>query len=137
MQVYLELSRHIFIRDIRELINTIIKIELMLSNEDPDYIDTVLLYLLSVRDDLPTETLKTELSKEGRKRLMSIAERLRSEGMKEGVKEGMKEGIKEGELKKSREIAKNLLRLNVDKKKIMEATTLPAEEIERIKNDMQ
>lgn len=62
MQVYLELSRHIFIRDIRELINTIIKIELMLSNEDPDYIDTVLLYLLSVRDDLPTETLKTELS---------------------------------------------------------------------------
>lgn len=64
---------------------------------------------------------------------MSIAERLRSEGMKEG----MKEGIKEGELKKSREIAKNLLRLNVDKKKIMEATTLPAEEIERIKNDMQ
>ena len=56
---------------------------------------------------------------------MSTAEQLRTEG------------LKEGELKKSREMAKKLLRLNMDKKKIIEVTDLSVEEIEEIEKDMQ
>lgn len=75
---------------------------------------------------------------------MSIAERLRSEGMQEGVEKGLEKGLerglekglREGELKKSREMAKKLLHLNMDMKKIIEVTDLTAKEIEQIKKDM-
>jgi predicted transposase/invertase (TIGR01784 family) len=143
LQAYLQLSKQIFIRDIRSLMDTIITIENLL-RKYPDYFATMLLYLLNTRDDFPIEVLKEELTKEGRKRLMSIAERLRSEGMQEGVEKGLEKGLerglekglREGELKKSREMAKKLLHLNMDMKKIIEVTDLTAKEIEQIKKDM-
>ncbi|MFA1819507.1 hypothetical protein ACDX78_04760 [Virgibacillus oceani] len=39
--------------------DTVITIEKLLSSYDPDYIDSVLIYVLSARD-VPVETLKAE-----------------------------------------------------------------------------
>ncbi len=55
------------------------------------------------------------------------------EGFMEGYKEGYKEGIKLGKLKRSREIARKMLLLNLDKKLISEVTDVSADEIDRIK----
>ena len=66
------------------------------------------------------ETVKERLTIEGRKRFVSIAEKIRSEGMKEN----------------SIKVAKKLLLLKMDEKQIMEATDLTTEEIEKIKKDL-
>ena len=79
-----------------------------------------MIYLLHVRDNLSVETVKERLTIEGRKRLMSIAEKIRNEGMKE-------EKIK---------VAKKLLLLKIDEEQIKEATELTAQEIEQIKKDL-
>ncbi len=81
--------------------------------------------LLSACNDLPIDTLKEQLTIEGRKRLMSIAEQLREEGEKKGEKKG--------KLK----VAKKLLLLNMDETQIMEATDLTMEEIEQIKKEIK
>ena len=57
-----------------------------------------------------------------------------NKGMKKGIKEGKKEGIKEGQHQKQIEIAKKLLRQNVDIKIIKDATGLSKEELERLDN---
>ncbi|GAA0344877.1 hypothetical protein GCM10008931_40270 [Oceanobacillus oncorhynchi subsp. oncorhynchi] len=92
----------------------------LLNEYDPSYFDTVMIYLLHVRDDLSVETVKERLTIEGRKRLMSIAEKIRNEGMEE-------EKIK---------VAKKLLLLKIDEEQIKEATELTAQEIEQIKKDL-
>lgn len=79
-----------------------------------------MIYLLHVRDNLSVETVKERLTIEGGKRLMSIAEKIRNEGMKE-------EKIK---------VAKKLLLLKIDEEQIKEATELTAQEIEQIKKDL-
>lgn len=84
------------------------------------YFDTVMIYVLNARDDLPVQELKDRLSTEGRRRLVSIAEQLREEG----------------EMKKSHEVAKQLLRMDTEEGKITEATNLSLDEIEQIKKDM-
>jgi len=59
---------------------------------------------------LPVETVKERLTIEGRKRFMSIAEKIRNEGMEQGKKEGQRENrIK---------VAKKALLLNLDVKQI-------------------
>ena len=53
----------------------------------------------------------------------------REEGLKEGIKEGLNKGLKE----KSIEIAKNMLKLNIDINIISQSTGLSIKEIEQIK----
>ena len=57
----------------------------------------------------------------------------KKEGREEGRKEGRKEGKKEGREEQKQEIAKNLLKLGVELEKIIEATGLTKEEIEKLK----
>ncbi len=106
------------------LIAVIITIEELLSRYDPLYFDTVMIYILSTRDDIPVETLQEQLTAEGRKRLMSIAEQLRVEGKKEGMKEGV------------REVAREMLLLNMDQDQIIKVTNLSKKEIEEIKKEI-
>ncbi|WP_339185200.1 Rpn family recombination-promoting nuclease/putative transposase [Oceanobacillus sp. FSL W7-1293] len=120
LQAYLELSKHIFIKDMEVLLDVIMTVDELLNEYDPSYFDTVMIYLLHVRDDLSVETVKERLTIEGRKRLMSIAEKIRNEGMEE-------EKIK---------VAKKLLLLKIDEEQIKEATELTAQEIEQIKKDL-
>ena len=50
-------------------------------------------------------------------------------GLDKGLKEGLKEGLKKGEKNKSIEIAKNMLKLNIDINTISKSTGLSIEEI--------
>ena len=54
-------------------------------------------------------------------------------GKKEGIEEGLKEGLKEGEKNKSIEIAKNMLKDNVDINIISKYSGLNIEEINKLK----
>ena len=56
----------------------------------------------------------------------------KEEGLEEGLKEGLKEGLNKGKI----EIAKNMLRLNIDVKIISQSTGLSIEEIENINNNL-
>ena len=58
------------------------------------------------------------------------------EGFEEGKEEGIKEGIKEGMKTIQIEIAKKMIEINLSTKQIIEATGLPKEEIEKLKNRM-
>jgi len=79
-----------------------------------------MIYILSTRDDIPVETLQEQLTTEGRKRLMSIAEQLRVEGKKEGV----------------REVAREMLLLNMDEDQIVKVTNLSKKKVEEIKKEI-
>lgn len=129
LKAFLELSKHIFIKDMEALLVVFITLEQMLSELDESFLDTLIIYLLSARDDVPVETLKDQLTVEGRKRLMSIAEQLE--------RRGEKRGEKRGRMEKARETARKLLLLNMDEEQIIEVTELPREEIEQIKKDLK
>ena len=58
------------------------------------------------------------------------------QGKQEGIIQGKQEGIIEGELKGKQEIAINLFRMNIPMEKIVEATKLTVEEIEKLKENL-
>jgi predicted transposase YdaD len=58
----------------------------------------------------------------------------RQEGIKEGEQKGKQEGIKEGRQETMKEIAKNLLKLELNSYKISHVTGLSIEEINKLKN---
>ncbi len=67
----------------------------------------------------------------------TAADELRREGREEGMVEGMEvEGRVEGREKEREEVAKNLLRLNIDVAQIIKATKLSAEELNQIKKSL-
>lgn len=55
------------------------------------------------------------------------------EGLKQGKEEGLKQGKEEGKKEERQQIARNLLSMEIETEKIMEATGLAKEEIENIK----
>ena len=55
----------------------------------------------------------------------------------EGEKIGEKIGEKKGEKKRGKEIAKNLLKMGMEIPKVIEATGLDKEEIEKISNEIK
>ena len=59
----------------------------------------------------------------------------REEGKKEGIKKGIEEGIKEGEKNKTIEIAKEMLKEEMEIEKIIKITGLTREEIDKIKKE--
>ncbi|MBE6161085.1 MAG: Rpn family recombination-promoting nuclease/putative transposase [Firmicutes bacterium] len=54
----------------------------------------------------------------------------------EGIEEGLEQGIEQGHNEATIEIAKNMLKLSIPIEQIIEATKLPLEEIEKIKEEM-
>ena len=54
------------------------------------------------------------------------------EGLEKGIEKGMEKGLKEGSNNKAREIAKNLLNINLSKEDISKTTGLSIEEIEKL-----
>ena len=59
----------------------------------------------------------------------------REEGREEGLQAGIEKGREEGIEKRSREIAVNLLRINLPVQTICEATGLSAEEITKLQSE--
>ena len=60
----------------------------------------------------------------------------KEEGLKEGHKEGKEEGIKEGAKQKSCDIAERMLEKGIDIETISELTGLTAEEVSRLKKEL-
>lgn len=133
LRAYLELSRHIFVRELETFLSTLASIERMLSEYDVSFLDTLFIYILSTRDDVSVETIKERLTTKGGERMMSIAEQLRHEGEERGKEIGKEIG----ELNKAREMAKKLFLLNMDEEQVIEVTELSAEEIAQIKKELK
>ncbi|MCD5407293.1 MAG: Rpn family recombination-promoting nuclease/putative transposase [Desulfotomaculum sp.] len=89
-----------------------------------DYIKTVLLYMIDVRDDLTIEKL-VEINREykfGKEDLiMSVAEQLRKEGMQIGMKKGRQEALIK--------TARKALMKGMDVDDVVELTELPKDEV--------
>ena len=60
---------------------------------------------------------------------------LKDEGKREGIELGKREGIELGEKNKTKEIAKNMLKKNIDKSLILELTNLTAEELTALEEE--
>ena len=102
-------------------------IELIEKTQDKDqityYVSACIRYILSIRDDISEKEMQKiaeKISIEGGELVMSVAERLRQEGLEEGIKTTAKTMIVEGE----------------PMEKIMRYTRLTKEKIEEIKEEM-
>ncbi len=99
------------------------------------YVSACIRYILSIRDDISEKEMKEiaeQISIEGGELVMSVAERLRQEGIEKGIAEGIAEGIAKG-LKKT---AKNMIVEGESVDRIIRYTGLSKEEIEEIKKEM-
>ncbi|UKS26562.1 Rpn family recombination-promoting nuclease/putative transposase [Paenibacillus sp. HWE-109] len=66
----------------------------------------------------------------------SMLDGAREEGRQEGMQKGMQKGIEEGMHKSRIEIAKNLLGIGIDVAKVIEATGLTKDEVQRLKEEL-
>ncbi len=74
-----------------------------------------------------------EAEKVMRTRIKYEVEKAQIEATKRGMEKGMKEGMEKGEKKQKQEIAKNMLKENIDVDIIIKCTGLTKEEIESLK----
>lgn len=125
LQAYLQSVKYIFAKEIAILLDKLAAFESVLYKEDKNYFDTIIIYIIASRDDLTLEKILGKLSEEGRKRVVTLAERLREEGVEKGIE---KEKLK---------VAEKLLLLDVDKKKIMQATGLTKETLADLAEKLQ
>ncbi|MCB8818112.1 hypothetical protein LJE72_21725 [Desulfosporosinus sp. SRJS8] len=92
---------------------------------------------MNARNDLEFRTvyeLAKEISLERSEVVMTIAEKLITEGMEKGMEKGIEKGIEKGMEKGKLEVAENLLRLGMGIDMIIKATGLSEEEIRKIMN---
>jgi len=113
-------------------------------------VTTIVQYLISFHENAEIEDFRRILDeiglpKEYEEGIMTLADRLRQEGIKlgmqkgiqegrqEGIELGIQKGIQEGEHKKAVVIAKNLLSMGVSIEQVTKATQLSRNEIEVLK----
>ena len=100
--------------------------------KEQHYFGTVLLYVFNVGESISEHDLKERLTVEGRKKLMTIAEKLRQEGRMEGREEGEAIGIQKGKHEALMDIVHNMLSLGKSETEIMQITGLSSEEFKKI-----
>ena len=101
-------------------------------------VTTIVQYLISFHENAEIEDFRRILDeiglpKEYEEGIMTLADRLRQEGIKLGMQKGIQEGRQEGEHKKAVVIAKNLLSMGVSIEQVIKATQLSRNEIEVLK----
>lgn len=98
-----------------------------------EYFKTFIYYVLSTRNEVSLKDiydLVKEVSVERSEDIMTIADKLR----KEGMEKGMEKGIEKGKMEEKIEVARNLLSIGVEIDKIMKATGLSEDEIKKLLN---
>ena len=94
-------------------------------------VDKYITNVTIVNDDPEFQKYMSE--EEDKKKIQnSLLSEAKEEGMEQGYTSGISDGISEGENKKSIEIAKNLLSMNMPLEDISKATGLSIEEINKI-----
>lgn len=141
-QIKGEAKRKIFLNTLAGILNPAFKEETLdaimtdlrqLEKQDPAnirYNAIMILYIMAVKK-IPVEELDHRyqtIPGERSDLIMTLAEELRQEGKREGRQEGRQEGIVMGKV----EIARNMLKLNLDITTIEQATGLSPEEIKQL-----
>lgn len=122
-------SKEEIIELFKEVIGLLIKIEL--TDGMTNIVEACIRYVLNVRDDVTKEEFREiagEVTLEGSEFVMTVADKLREEGLEEGLEQGIKEGIKT--------TAKTMIVEGESMEKIVKYTRLTKEEIEKIKREM-
>lgn len=134
MRVYIEIIRSIYRGDFEERVYEAVEVLEKLEDQKTsmEYFESVMRYILEVKEGIEVSEIKemvSQISAEKGEKVMTIAEKLRQEGIKEGIKEGKK--------KRDIEIALNMLKIGIDIEKIAEATNLDKEKINLIKEEIK
>lgn len=120
LQAYLMLIRDILNEDIDKLIKTIAAIEQLLQ-QNMRFFEKVIIYFFTVRDEIPIERVQQKLTEEGGRKMKSFADKLREEGME----------------KRELDIIQEMLKLNIDESKIIQAAKISPEKLAEIKQSLQ
>lgn len=116
------MMQHIFLKDWEEIIQTIVEIEsLLLRYGYEKYCDTITLYIIGSRKNVPIDEIQCRLSEEGRKRFVTTAEEL----------------MREGEMKEKIEVVNNALQMDLSHEQIIQLTGLSSDETEKIAQDTE
>ena len=99
IKVGLLLLKHVFRQDYREKIPEVLKLlrELVEKKTGMQYIETVLRYIFHTVEGMGVDDLKPiveeNLSEEKGRWIMTLAEKVRNEGIEQGIQQGLLEGI--------------------------------------------
>ena len=122
--------------DKKEIVHKIIKRLRLLSDGDKNELNTNI-FKLDIFSQLRN---LTDIVKEEQK---MITDEIRIEnlasyslGMDKGISQGIHQGISQGIDKRNMEIAKNLLKLNIDMNSIISSTGLTMQDIKNLKNEL-
>ncbi len=126
VRVFLEIVKAIFSNDFKNRFKRALLVleELREKDKGIEYFETIVRYIMNAKDDITEKELEEvaeEISSERSGEIMTIAERLKKEGMEKGKKE----------------MVNNLLKLGVEVDKIIEASGLSKEEIDKIKDTVK
>lgn len=99
------------------------------------YVSACIRYMLSVRDDISEEEMykiANKISIEGGELVMTVAERLKQEGLEEG----RKKVLEEGEMIRARKAARNAIIKGYATEEIADITGLTEKEVDDIRDEM-
>ena len=130
-----------FSRFIKDLIRTKLWHEGVHNVDRSDFGQVVLNYLVATCDD-KSEYFKAALHElaasdpEHEEEIMSVAQKLKEEGIEEGRQEGMQKGMQKGMQEGKQEAAKQMLARGMSLQVIREVTGLTAQQIERLQQEL-
>jgi predicted transposase/invertase (TIGR01784 family) len=138
LDTMLYICKHIYAKNILKwILIKRINFEIIAKNNF-QYMKDMLLYIMQAGETDDTEELVSVFQKivpENKKgNVMTIAERLRAEGITKGKEVGMQIGIEKGKLEGKLEIAKNLLAKGLDEQFVSETTGLTIQDIKKLRN---
>jgi predicted transposase/invertase (TIGR01784 family) len=102
-----------------------------------EFLETFLRYLFTteIEPDTTRKVFINNISPSGGDFVMSTAEKLIKQGIEQGLEKGIEQGLEKGKKERNSEIARNMLKENIDKEIIIKVTGLSLEEIKKIKLD--
>ena len=101
-RIFLLILKHIFDKDIIQKLPKILSLFKDISNQDSGlkYLETFIRYLFNTVDNITTDEvdniIKQSISEDKGDLIMTLAERLRSEGYNMGVQKGVQQGLQQG-----------------------------------------
>ncbi|AIF81042.1 transposase [endosymbiont of Acanthamoeba sp. UWC8] len=130
--------KRIFARDILPFLQSIRPLLREISEKDSNYIIDILWYTVeageSERAEEIIEAFKEAVTEEGRRDIMTIADRLIEKGVQQGIEKGMQQGMERGMQQGMRQVALNMLNMGESILFISKATGLSEVEINKLQN---
>ena len=125
------MQKHIRQRDLMGLIEQLTTL-LLTGCANDTQLQAMFNYILQSGDESRFNEFMQEMTQripQHKERLMTIAERLRLDGLQEGLQQGLQQGL--------HLVAENMLKNQLDNETISKLTGLPIEEIEKMKKQLK